>query len=216
MSVVCLTGWQQRVDALREIAPDALHVDYRACASVEAAFALLPPAPRLAIGWSLGGQMLLRAVAAGRMRPQRLILLATPVQFVADEVLPEAMDPGVFATFSTRYDATPERMMKAFQSLMIKGDDAGGKRMEQDPPLWPHGRFWLDELGRFSGLGLRMDGFPPTLIVHGKADGIVPFAQSERLALMLPGARLELWEGCAHAPHWHDAVALRQKVAAYA
>lgn len=40
----------------------------------------------------------------------------------------------------------------------------------------------------------------PTLIIHGAEDQIVRPAAAERVAGLLPGARLELWEGVGHAP----------------
>jgi pimeloyl-ACP methyl ester carboxylesterase len=40
---------------------------------------------------------------------------------------------------------------------------------------------------------------PPTLIVHGKEDVVIPAGNADRLARRWPGARVELFEGCAHA-----------------
>ena len=40
---------------------------------------------------------------------------------------------------------------------------------------------------------------PPTLIVHGNDDVVIPAGNADRLARRWPGARVELFEGCAHA-----------------
>lgn len=40
----------------------------------------------------------------------------------------------------------------------------------------------------------------PTLIIHGKQDGIVPVAYADEFASKLPNARVELIEGAAHVP----------------
>jgi 3-oxoadipate enol-lactonase len=40
---------------------------------------------------------------------------------------------------------------------------------------------------------------PPTLIVHGDDDVVIPAGNAGRLAQRWPGARVELFEGCAHA-----------------
>lgn len=45
---------------------------------------------------------------------------------------------------------------------------------------------------------------PHATIIHGMADTIVPVAQATLLAEALPNARVELWDGVAHAPHLHD------------
>ncbi len=40
---------------------------------------------------------------------------------------------------------------------------------------------------------------PPTLIVHGSDDVVIPAANADLLARRWPGAQVELFEGCAHA-----------------
>ncbi len=40
----------------------------------------------------------------------------------------------------------------------------------------------------------------PTLVVWGRQDKLVPLALGERLAQTIPGARLEVIEGCGHLP----------------
>ena len=41
----------------------------------------------------------------------------------------------------------------------------------------------------------------PVLILHGELDGSIPFAQGERLAALIPTARLEPFPGCGHTVH---------------
>ena len=47
----------------------------------------------------------------------------------------------------------------------------------------------------------RLDGgeVPPTLIVHGELDRVIPVANARLLAARWPGAQVELLEGCGHA-----------------
>lgn len=45
----------------------------------------------------------------------------------------------------------------------------------------------------------------PTLIVWGDADTVTPLPQGERLAALIPGARLEILPGIGHLPHVEDA-----------
>ncbi len=41
--------------------------------------------------------------------------------------------------------------------------------------------------------------FPPTLVIHGDLDQVIPPANAEPLAARWPGARVELFPGCGHA-----------------
>ncbi len=43
-----------------------------------------------------------------------------------------------------------------------------------------------------------------TLVLHGTADAVVDFRNSELLAERIPGARLELFEGCGHLFMWEQ------------
>ena len=40
----------------------------------------------------------------------------------------------------------------------------------------------------------------PTLVMHGEADKIVPFADGEGFAATIPGARLVAYPGVGHVP----------------
>jgi pimeloyl-ACP methyl ester carboxylesterase len=44
----------------------------------------------------------------------------------------------------------------------------------------------------------------PTLVVHGTDDALIPVANGRKLAAAIPGAKLELFEGCGHMPMWED------------
>lgn len=44
----------------------------------------------------------------------------------------------------------------------------------------------------------------PTLILHGTADAEIPVSNAYRLAELIPGARLELFDGAGHLFWWED------------
>ncbi len=44
----------------------------------------------------------------------------------------------------------------------------------------------------------------PTLVVHGTADKMIPVANGELIASLIPGARLELLEGVGHMFWWEE------------
>jgi len=44
----------------------------------------------------------------------------------------------------------------------------------------------------------------PTLVIHGDADPLVPYANGEVLARRIPGARLHTLRGCGHLAMWEQ------------
>jgi 3-oxoadipate enol-lactonase len=54
----------------------------------------------------------------------------------------------------------------------------------------------------FDGSALRIGA--PTLIVHGTKDAVVDVGNAQLLAERIPGARVELFEGCGHLFFWEQ------------
>ncbi len=54
-----------------------------------------------------------------------------------------------------------------------------------------------------------------TLVVHGDADPLVPFANGRELAARIPGASLEVLTGCGHLAPWEMPEALSDAVVAF-
>ena len=70
-------------------------------------------------------------------------------------------------------------------------------------------RVWRSALGsRMQGVGEfedELDGVrPPTLIVWGEEDVRYSRADQEALAAAIPDARLVVYAGCGHSPHWDE------------
>lgn len=216
MSTLCLTGWQQPTDALAAIAPaEAIHFNYDAYTDIPSLLSALPTAPELAIGWSLGAQVLVRAVAGGYVRPRRLVLLSASYQFCSDELFPSGPSPQEYAVVAQQYHNAPALMLRGFRGLIASGDTQEKtilRTLNAACPLWQHGLFWLEELGRYSCAPLDMSNMPPTLLLHGKNDKVASPAQSEMLASRIPSSQLVIWDDCAHAPHLHNASALRELI----
>jgi pimeloyl-ACP methyl ester carboxylesterase len=218
MSILCLTGWQQPADALEAIAPGAQHFDYASYTDVEAMLRDLPKTPDLAIGWSLGGQLLVRAIAGGHVKPKALMLLAAPFQFIADEGFPRSMPAATFQEFRTGYRASPEETLRQFHTLLALGDTKAKPittALNATRQAWKHGLFWLDVLAAFSCEQVDFNAFPPTTVIHGLKDKVADPANAEAFSKRISHARLLPWDNCAHAPHMHDAEALREIVRAH-
>lgn len=214
MKILCLTGWQQPADALRCIAPpDALHARYGEESDVAGFLRSLPEKVDVAIGWSLGGQLLVRAIAGGYVTAHKLVLLGAPFQFLAGGDHAEGMPADKFPAIVENYRSDPQGMVRQFAGIISAGDIYApriARELGKSREVWRHGLFWLEELGRFSCAGLDFAGFPPTLLVHGEKDQVIYPGQARLFAARLPQATLHLLPGCAHAPHLHAPERLRE------
>lgn len=217
MSTATLSGWGQPHDALEIVAPGARHIDYAAQDSIEEALAHIAQMAanaRFVIGWSMGAQMAVRAVAERLIAPKRLVLIAPPYQFVRSDALPIGLGRDTFAQYRDNLKRSPERTFRKSYALIAHGDaHAVGVNTRLSAPPPHNWNYWLDTMGGYSCTDLDMAHFPPTLLVHGENDAVIAPEQSHTFARALPDAQLHLWEGCGHAPHWHDTGRLRALIA---
>ena len=217
MSTLILSGWAQPADALAHLAPAAMTFDYSDYANAEAAIeALRKLRPTHIVGWSMGGQLALRAMAAGALMPKHLTLIAAPHRFVGEQ----GMGAETFRLFRESYANDPARTKTRFHGLIAKGDLAFRQVMEllgHHPKVEEVARWlpWLDDLAAHELNTAALANLPPTLIIHGMNDQIVPHAQGAQLARLLPNAQLNSWAEVGHAPHVHDAARLRAEIAAH-
>jgi len=217
MRTVTLAGWGQPHDALSALALGSTAIDYSHASNASEAIrmiASLASDAECIIGWSLGGQLAVRAIAEGAIKPQQLVLLATPYQFVDDH----ALGRETFAKFYSNYKNNPQLTLhKAWE--LIHYQDAQAPYIRDQLALFDHNAVlkkdwlrWLDLLEHFSCDSLDFAHFPRTLLVHGTKDKVVAPEQSKRMAARIKNARLELWEGCGHAAHLHDAARLQKLI----
>lgn len=216
MTTLCVTGWQQPADALSCIAPaDAMHADYSEHTSVAAFLETLPKEVDLAIGWSLGGQLLVRAIAGKHVKVKRLVLLGAPFQFIAGLKIPYGMPSDMMPGIIDNYRSDPQKMLGEFAGIIAAGDKNAAsimRTLRQNLSVWKAGMFWLKELGRYSCEELNFFNFPQTSIIHGDADKVIYPEQAELFAKKIPNAKTHLIPACGHAPHLHDAQAIRTLV----
>lgn len=213
MRILSLAGWGQPAGSVLLPGLHATPVEYVAHGSLDEALAAIADTARnydAVIGWSLGGQLAALAISTGLMRPEKLVLIASPFQFVKSDTLPLGMPRPQYHMFRDNYATAPKRTLNKAWELVIK-DDAHehilrekhlqhGKKevLRQD---WLR---WLRELDDLTCHGLPFDHFPPSLLLHGDKDAVVYMEQSEHYANLLPQAKLVKFTGCGHAPHWHD------------
>jgi pimeloyl-ACP methyl ester carboxylesterase len=224
MSIVALNGWAQPHDGLADILPeDALHIDYSAHKPVANLWEELRALnPKFIVGWSLGGQLAVRAVLEGIIAPKALVLIGTPYRFVASPEVPSGMGKNTYALFVKNYTTQPFRTARRFSALVAHGDKHSQRiitEQEKHQPLMGESDRWLPWLHLLEDwqppAGI-LETMPPTLVVYGVNDGIVNSVQSEAWLNALPQVQLLPYTNAGHAPHMHDAPSVREEIFAFA
>lgn len=217
-NIITFSGWGQNYDALENIAPKATHIDYKQFNDIEQLFESLADKPcDLVIGWSLGGQVALRAIDAGILKPKRLVLIATPFQFVSGSGLKCGIDVDSFNEFENEFSHDPVQTLKEFSNLIARGDKDASKIARElrksdkdDAEKW---LYWLNQLRNFSCQALNYTKFPPTLSIIGSCDSIIGSAQVDLFRpLMRSGFKVAILQECGHAPHLHDEAKVRELI----
>lgn len=214
-----MSGWGQKFDSLESIfdpiffAPNSL--DYSKMNSVEEFFeeAAKVENPDILVGWSLGGQLALRAIEKGIFRPKLLVLLAPPFQMVKDSRIRSGMAKKTFEEFYRNFAEAPTKTLQQFAILTAMNDQNAAeiaKTLDINDKNFAQLKFWLTELSRFSCFDLDFTKIPRTLFFQGAGDMIVHASQSEYFADRIKNFRLEIFKNCGHAPHLSDAEKLRE------
>lgn len=223
--VICLSGWGQKFDSLESIfdpiffAPSSVKsVDYSKMNSVEEFFGAIAKEenPDILIGWSLGGQLALRAIEKGIINPKLLVLLAPPFQMVKDSRIRSGMAKKTFEEFYKNFADAPTKTLQQFAILMAMNDLHAAeiaRTLDINDENFAQLKFWLEELSRFSCFDLDFSKCPRTLYFHGAGDMIVHVSQSEYFAERIKNFRQEIFKNCGHAPHLSDIEKLRKIIA---
>lgn len=217
-SMLSFSGWTQSPESLRVVAPDALAIDYATAKTIDEVANTLPMREvDIVVGWSLGALIARQLMQRGALKAGRFISIAAPYQFVRDAALHEAMPQDTFAQFYANYRDDTQRTVGRFSALVAKGDANARQVLAaiQHHPLVGDASLWLpwmDVLKSYSARHHAYDALPPTLVIHGEQDAIIHPKQAELLAEHLPDAQLYLLSDAGHAPHLHDAQAVRQRI----
>ena len=174
-------------------------------AAADGVAARLPPGATLA-GWSIGAQLALAVAARHPAKVGRLVLVAGTASFVQRDGWPHAMPPAMLAEFAAGIAADAEAMLPRFVGGFNRGD-ARAKDVTRalldlaDPPppaaVLAAGLDWLRDIDLRPAAP---NVAAPTLLIHGAADPLMPPAAAAALAALIPGSRLAIFDGCAHAP----------------
>lgn len=175
------------------------------------------------LGWSLGGQLAMRAALDHPDRISRLILLATTPRFVASDDWPHAMETKDLNDFGAALLADPRATLLRFLSLQTRGMEEQKAMLQQlrqtmlaMPP--PHEAALSAGLEMLRTSDLRDKArqlSQPALIVHGALDTLSLPAAGAWLAHALPDARHVELPRAAHAPHLSHAVEVAAEIRSF-
>lgn len=225
LKTATISGWGQAHDSLQAIAPDATALTYahkRDAASALQAISRNARDCELLIGWSLGGQLLVRAIAAGLLKPKKLVLIATPFQFVARPDNRIGMPADLYHTFRDNYAANAAKTLTKAWATIVKGDAHAAhirhqlEAIDKTQVLAQDWLAWLDVLHGFTCADLYLADFPPALLIHGQEDAVVYHEQSLMFKQAIPHAKLLTLPHCGHAPHWHNSEKIKQAIRDFA
>jgi pimeloyl-[acyl-carrier protein] methyl ester esterase len=202
--LVLVPGWGFDHRVWQPVA-ERLASDFRIGYDLDAA-----PAGAVLCGWSLGAMRVLQKSAVA-VRHTKLILVAATPRFVQAPDWPDAQPPELLDTFSAAVAADPLAALRRFAALMNQGDEKARELTRQLTDLLragiPDATTLAAGLAELRTTDLRKSAVTtrlPTLLIHGDRDPLMPLAAGRWLAEQLPEARLEVFDGAAHAPFLGD------------
>ena len=168
-------------------------------------------------GWSLGALLALRATQLAPGHFARLVVVGATPCFTQRADWPRAQAPEVLDGFAAAVAQDAKTARQRFIALFNQGDQSARAivrtltRALADEPAAPssatllRGLDWLRRVDLRHALSTPPATLPPSLVIHGDNDPLMPLAAARWLARTLPAARLEVFTGAAHAPFANDA-----------
>lgn len=182
------------------------------------------PDNTMLLGWSLGGQVAMRAALDHPHRISRLVLLGSTPRFVADDGWEYGIAAGDLQEFGDALMADLQATLLRFLSLQTRGM-AGQKAMLQQlrqtflAAPQAGAEVLASGLDMLRDTDLRQD-LPqlnqPSLVIHGTHDTLTPAAAGIWLARTLPCAQHIELAHAAHAPHLSHAEAVAAEIGRFA
>jgi pimeloyl-ACP methyl ester carboxylesterase len=156
------------------------------------------------LGASLGGMIAQELAVAAPERVDSLVLACTTPGGPTTVPMPEV----TLRLFAEAPSLAPDVALRRFVENAL-GADPPAKLVDElfalrvaNPPD-PAG--WQAQAAAGMGfMGVAAEITAPTLILTGTADHVVDYRNAEVLAARIPGARVELLEGCGHLFFWEQ------------
>jgi pimeloyl-[acyl-carrier protein] methyl ester esterase len=167
------------------------------------------PDNAILLGWSLGGQVAMRAALDHPRKIARLVLLSSTPRFVAAEDWTRGMAADELQDFGTALLADPQATLLRFLSLQTRGVPDQKtlllqlrQSLQALPQATPEALLGGLSILRDTDLREQLPQLAqPTLVLHGALDTLTPAAAGAWLAEALPAARHVELARAAHAPH---------------
>lgn len=168
----------------------------------------LPAERSVLVGWSLGGLTALQIALDFPQRVERLVLVGSSPQFVADGNWPHAMSSATLEEFSARLIADHAGTIRRFLALQVLGSEHGREtlarlkdELSSAPPPDPAALAGGLRILQSSTLVSRLaDLAVPLIAIHGERDTLAPLAAAQAMTALAPRAELRVIEGAGHAP----------------
>ncbi|MDX9740993.1 MAG: pimeloyl-ACP methyl ester esterase BioH [Gammaproteobacteria bacterium] len=168
----------------------------------------LPAERTVLIGWSLGGLTAMQIALDFPEKLERLVLVDSSPQFVADERWPHAMSAATLEDFSARLIADHAGTIRRFLALQVLGSEHGREtlarlkdELSSAPPPEPLALAGGLRVLRSCTLVPRLADLEiPLTMIHGERDTLVPLAAAQATVDRVPGAELRIIAGAGHAP----------------
>lgn len=165
------------------------------------------------VGLSMGGMIAQLVAVRHPQRVKKLVLLSTSCG--GPNVIPPAPD-AVTALIPDLSQSPEEITRRAMRVITAAGFAAAHPELIEEivktamsavTPQFAFARQMQAILASDRYAQLR-DITMPTLVIHGDADPLVPYANGELLATRIPGARFHKLAGCGHLAMWEQPEAL--------
>jgi pimeloyl-[acyl-carrier protein] methyl ester esterase len=174
----------------------------------------LPLAETILVGWSLGGMLLLEALAEAPLEPAGLVLVATPASFCQRPDHPWGQPPPVVRALRRAVRTDSRTGLADFAARCLAPGEAnfqGELRQNFQPRENGAGLArGLDYLLQ-ADLRPRLPRVPAgALIIQGDQDNIVPSAQVDFLGQRLKEARMVRFPEAGHVPFFTRAEAFNE------
>lgn len=161
------------------------------------------------MGWSLGGQIALRAALVAPDRFARLMLVCSSPRFIRAYDWPHAMLENTLHQFAGALKRDPQQTLARFLSLQVQGDELAREALRllrhevaqhpaPDPLALEHGLELLLTVDLREQLNCLKC---PSFWLLGDKDALVPGSvEQDLINLHIPEAGFRCLKGCAHAP----------------
>lgn len=175
------------------------------------------------LGWSLGGQLALRAALDHPQRVRGAVLVASSPRFVRGEDWPHGVSPTLFSDFGDALQRDFRGTLEGFLALEALGSESAQAELrELRAQAFARGepapRALLEGLKLLDAFDVRHE-LPrvqvPTLWLSGRRDRLVPAGAMPAAAALAPSSRSVVIAGAGHAPFLGAADAVADEIARF-